>query len=235
MSTEQTTGRRPSYGNDLDATGTTYQPIRHRTSSNENIIYDERFNRNSQSPARHSQRIDDHSPSPSSSRKSSDGINVVVDTRYQQSSSSQKPNSVINSVVDTQYQRSVSPPKTNSVISSVVDAQYQRSSSSQKTNSVVNAVVDTKYQRSPSPSAVDNSNNYDQRHRSTYLEEDDRNKYAYESEKMSYGNGTSAFVNIPVISQTKQSNTSTGGYDIPIERRNSRERQIDITGRFFFE
>lgn len=232
MSTEQTTGRRPSYGNDLDVGGTTYPPVRHRTSSNENIIYDERFNRNSQSPIKYSQRTD-HSPSPSSSRKSSDGINAVIDTQYQRSSSSSQRNSDgINAVVDTQYQRSSS----------------SSSSSPQKTNNVVNAVVDATYRRSSSPTTVDNSNIHDQRHRSTYIEEDDRSKYAYEGEKISYGNGTSAVVNIPVISQTKQSNTNNNGYDIPIERtgsyqrndtrspsndsyrrQSSRERQIDIT------
>lgn len=208
MSTEKATVRRPSYGNDLDSTGTTYQPIRQRTSSNDNLTYDDqRFNRNSQSPTKYSQHTD-HSPSPSASRKSSDGVNAVVDTHYQRPSSP---------------------------------------STSRTTSSVVNAVVDTKYQRSPSPSAVNKSNTNDQRHRSTYIEEDDRSKYVYDGEKLSYGNGTSAVVNIPIISQTKQSNTSTGGYDIPIERtgsyqrsgsrspsndsyrrQNSRERQIDV-------
>jgi len=125
----------------------------------------------------------------------------------------------------------------------------EQTSPSKKQTDGINAIVDTKYPRSPSPSRVIESNTNNNRHRSTYLEEDDRTKYTYEGEKLSYGSGASAIVEIPV-SYTKRSDSTIDRYETPIEpkrdhqrsrspsvtsndsyrRQNSREQKIDFTG-----
>jgi len=105
-------------------------------------------------------------------------------------------------------QNDVSPkkyPQRNDILS-------EQTSPSNKKNDGVNAIVDTKYQRSPSPSRVIDSNINNDRHRSTYIEEDDRSKYIYEGEKLPYGSGTSAIVDVPV-SYTKRSDSTIDRYE----------------------
>jgi len=126
----------------------------------------------------------------------------------------------------------------------------EQTSPSKKPNDALNAIVDTKYPRSSSPSRVIESNTNNNRHRSAYLEEDDRSKYTYEGEKLSYGSGASAIIDIPV-SYTKRSDSTIDRYEMPIEstrdhqksrspsvtsndsyrRQSSREQKIDFTGK----
>lgn len=84
-------------------------------------------------------------------------------------------------------------------------------------NEGVNAMIDTAYRRSPSPVRTSNSNNDDHRHRSTYVEEGDRSKYAYEGQKISYGSGASAMVNIPVVTQNKPAPSTLSQFQTPTE------------------
>jgi hypothetical protein len=101
---------------------------------------------------------------------------------------------------------------------------FQRQiSPAKKGDEGINAIVDTKYQRSPSPSKGSDVNANENRHRSTYIEEDDRSKYAYEGQKISYGSGTSAVVDIPIINQNKPTNSVLDQFELPNE--SSRDRQ----------
>jgi hypothetical protein len=127
----------------------------------------------------------------------------------------------------------------------------EQHSPSKKAIDGLNALVDTKYQRSPSPTKGGESTTNDNRHRSTYFEEGDRSKYVYEGEKLSYGSGASAIVDIPVVLHTKRSDSTIDRYELPTEstrnnqrsrspsltssdsyqRQSSHERPIDFTGR----
>jgi hypothetical protein len=127
----------------------------------------------------------------------------------------------------------------------------EQTSPSKKVNEGVNAIIDTNYQRSPSPSQVGDSNLNNNRHPSTYIEEDDRSKYVYEGQKLSYGSGASAVVDIPIIRQNKQTNSTIDQFELPNEptrdhqgsrnpsvtsndsyrRQNSRQLSTDPTGR----
>ncbi|CAF0810388.1 unnamed protein product [Rotaria sp. Silwood1] len=96
-------------------------------------------------------------------------------------------------------------------------------------------LVDTKYQRPSSPIRREKpfeSNTNNDSHRSTYIGENDRSKYMHEGEKLSYGSGTSKIVDIPVISNTKRSDsvinkieTST---DLTRDNRRSRSRSPSV-------
>lgn len=118
------------------------------------------------------------------------------------------------------------------------------------------ADFDTKYQTSTIPIKVDriiesNTNNNSQR--STYAAEDDRHKYTHESEKQSYGTGTSNLVDIPIISTSKRPDSILNRTETPIDpakddqrrisatplydsyqRQNSREKQTDFTSKTKF-
>jgi len=139
-------------------------------------------------------------------------------------------------------------PKKSPQRQNIISEQY---SPSNKKNDGINSIVDTKYQSTSSPTKAIESNTNTNRHRSTYVEEDDRNKYVYEGEKLSYGSGASAIVEIPVVSHTKRSDSTGNRYEIPIEstrdnqrsqnpsvtsidpyrRQSSREPQTNFTGR----
>lgn len=103
-------------------------------------------------------------------------------------------------------------------------------SPSKKTDGV-NALIDTKYQRSPSSSRVNESNTNNNRHRSTYIEEDDRNKYTFEGQKFPYGSGATAMVDIPILYTKRSNSTADNKYEIPIEhtRNTQRSRSPSIT------
>jgi hypothetical protein len=132
------------------------------------------------------------------------------------------------------------------------DASPEQHSPINKKDHRVNAIVDTDYQRSSSTSGLEriveqNMNN--NRHRSTYTEEDDRRKYIHEGEKLSYGSGASAIVHIPVVTQRSDSTnerfrisgeptrhddgsrspsvTSNDSY----RRQDIHDRQTDFTGK----
>lgn len=75
---------------------------------------------------------------------------------------------------------------------------------------------------------------------STYSDENHSNKYSFDNEKSTYSNGTSAVINIPVISPSKRVETPTRNDEqtpSPIsrdvyQRTNSHERQSDISGKY---
>ncbi|CAF4278637.1 unnamed protein product [Rotaria sp. Silwood2] len=96
------------------------------------------------------------------------------------------------------------------------------------------AMVDTKYQRPSSPTRREKpfeSNTNNDSHRSTYIGENDRSKYIRESEKLPYGSGTSKIVDIPVISNTKRSDSMVDKIETPTDptRDNRRSRSPSIT------
>jgi hypothetical protein len=129
---------------------------------------------------------------------------------------------------------------------------FEQTSPSKTSNGGVNAIVDAKYQRSPSPSQIGDFNANNNRHRSTYVEEDDRSKYIYEGQTMSYGSGASAVVDIPIIDQNKQTHSIIDQFELPNEpprnhqgsrspsvksndsyqRQISRERSTDPTNEY---
>lgn len=113
----------------------------------------------------------------------------------------------------------------------------------------VNAIVDATRRRSPSPKRTDNVSVNDHGHRSSYIDETDRSKYVREGQKMSYGSGTSALVDIPVVIGNKPTNSTLDRFETPTEpkrdfqrsgsrspsndsyqRQYSRERSLDPTG-----
>ena len=88
---------------------------------------------------------------------------------------------------------------------------------------------------------------------STYTGEENRHKYILEGEKLPYGNGASALIDMPVVSPPKRVNSQVGLVEMPslpprntersaspspsspistnpYARQNSRERQTDISG-----
>lgn len=118
--------------------------------------------------------------------------------------------------------------------------------SEQRTSTSVNSIVDTSRRRSPSPKRTDNDHPY----RSSYVEDTDRSKYVHEGQRMSYGSGASALVDIPVVVSNKTINSTIDRFETPTEpkrdfqrsgsrspsndsdqRQYSRERSLDPTGK----
>lgn len=167
-----------------------------------------------------------------SSRRSSNGSDLGTpgNTNQQVRQRTYSNDNVFRDQYDGK-QNETSPIKRNSQQSNSYNTSPEKSSPSKKNNEGINAIIDTKYQRSPSPPGIDN------RHRSTYMEEDDRSKYVYEGQKLSYGSGTSAIVDVPVVIHNKQSNSILNQFELPTEstrdyqRQNSREPKTDLTGR----
>ncbi|UJR25356.1 hypothetical protein I4U23_006706 [Adineta vaga] len=109
------------------------------------------------------------------------------------------------------------------------------STGNQRKNSVDN-LVDSKYRRSPSPTGfripVEYKTNDSQPTKST--EDNDRRKYSYDGEKLSYGNNkTSALVDIPVVVQSKRTDSTIDRMETPInpiqDNQRDRSRSPSIT------
>lgn len=114
-------------------------------------------------------------------------------------------------------------------VSNLVDATYRPSAVSERKGSVSN-LVDSTYRRSPSPSTnvqipVQTSTNSSYQ-RSSYSEENDRKKYAFDGEKISYGNGASALVEIPVTVHTKRSDSTIDRSNVPVNPPRSRSPSV---------
>ena len=231
MSTEHVPSRetrRPSRSDEIDSSNRTSQEIRRQTYTKESNSHDEyAAKENDRTPSRSPQRDSNNTfqRQISPAKKSDEGINAIVDSKYQRSPSPQRDN-------NNTFQRQISPSK--------------------KGDEGINAIVDSQYQRSPSPSKGNTFNTNENRHRSTYMEEDDRSKYAYEGQKISYGgSGTSAVVDIPIINQNKPANSVLDQFELPNEssrdrlgsrspsvksndsyrRQDSRERTTDQTSK----
>jgi hypothetical protein len=121
----------------------------------------------------------------------------------------------------------------------------QRSPSTNQINNGVDNIVDKEYQRPISQIG------FEKVIQSTYTGENDRKKYLFENEKSSYTNGTSAIIDIPVISPPKRLDSNIQRIEMPIvptrndersqspsptatdihQRQNSREHQTDISGK----
>ncbi|CAF0852103.1 unnamed protein product [Adineta steineri] len=212
MSTEHTTthqtytSRRSSVGNDLDSTpAPTFQQTRQRANSSENLFRDD-YNptKNDQFSQKYPRPIDVSYEQTSTSNKKNNGVDILVDTKYQRPSSPTgfaKP-------VDTKYQ----PPTSPIGFEKIVDIKYQRPSSPIG----FGRPVDT------------NINNNQQRPSQT---EDDRRKYSYDGDRISYGSGASAMVDIPIVVQTKRPDTTIDRMELPINpaRDNERSRSPSIT------
>jgi hypothetical protein len=178
MSTEQKgtyetrTSRRSSYASDLDTPVLTYQQTRQRANSTENIFRDD------------------------------------YGTKQNDEFSQKYPR-------DNDFSR-------------------DQNASSIKTNNGVNVLVDSKYQRSPSPTGFEipiEINKNTNRQRSNYAEEDDRKKYTYEGEKLSYGSGASAMIDVPVVVQPRRSDQMIDRIEMPLNptRDNQRSRSPSVT------
>ncbi|CAF0979723.1 unnamed protein product [Rotaria sordida] len=102
------------------------------------------------------------------------------------------------------------------------------------------AMVDTKYQRPSSPTRIEKpieSNTTSDRHRSTYMGENDRSKYIHEGERLSYGSGTSNIVDVPIISNTKRSDSKIDKFEMSTEptRDNRRSRSPSVASNDSFQ
>ncbi|CAF0760175.1 unnamed protein product [Adineta steineri] len=212
MSTEHTTtrqtytSRRSSVGNDLDTTpSSTFQQTRQRANSSENLFRDD-YNptKNDQFSQKYPRPVDVSYEQTSTSNKKNNGVDILVDTKYQRPSSPTgfaKP-------VDTKYQ----PPTSPIGFEKIVDTKYQRPSSPIGFGRPVDTTINNNQQR---PSQT----------------EDDRRKYSYDGDRISYGSGASAMVDIPIVVQTKRSDTTIDRMELPVNpiRDNERSRSPSIT------
>ena len=143
-----------------------------------------------------------------------------------------------NDVLPEQH---ISPPSNkinNNGLDHIVDKQYQRPASQIGFERVIETTINHK----------DSDNKYRQ---SGYTGEDDRQKYIFEGEKTPYGNGTSAIIDMPVISPPKRMDSKIERIEMPTvpvrndersaspsptstdiyRRQNSREHHTDISGK----
>lgn len=111
-----------------------------------------------------------------------------------------------------------------------------REQGNQRTNSVDN-LVDSKYRRSPSPTPLRIPVEYNTNHQQStkYTDDNDRRKYSYDGDKLSYGsnNNTSALVDIPVVVQPKRIDSTIDRMETPVnpiqDNQRNRSRSPSIT------
>ena len=116
-------------------------------------------------------------------------------------------------------------------------------------NNGVNHIVDKNQTRPASQIGFERLSNGSEKH---YFGEDDRNKYTFEGEKFPYANGTSAIIDMPVISPPKRSDSKIERIEMPTvpirddersrspsptsadiyRRQNSHEHHTDISDNF---
>ncbi|CAF0743415.1 unnamed protein product [Adineta ricciae] len=114
----------------------------------------------------------------------------------------------------------------------VFQGDFNSTRTNQRKNSVEN-LADSKYRRSPSPTAVQIPVEYktNQPQRSNSKDETDRKNYSFEGERLSYGKtSTSALVDIPVVVQSKRSDSVIDRIELPanptLDRQRSRSPSI---------